>query len=165
MYGKCSGNEIYHILLGNSKFFRDYEGKTFTYASFHAHRKYFRTNFFKNLYLFNGILSRFGVALVGIQPENDGIKLNAGPKYILKSTDICFYMSITKEENSSLLIEASEKQAIPDEDLTLTGNFTKKFSFRKSSFTSKQNQNNQAEQTKPLIGSLIILDEFLILFF
>lgn len=39
LYGRCSGNEIYHIRLCDSKFFGDYEGKSFTYASFHAHRK------------------------------------------------------------------------------------------------------------------------------
>ena len=39
IYGKCSGNEIYHICLGDSQFFGEYEGKSFTYASFHAHRK------------------------------------------------------------------------------------------------------------------------------
>jgi potassium channel subfamily T protein 1 len=40
LYGKCSGNEIYHIVLGDSRFFGEYEGKSFTYASFHSHRKY-----------------------------------------------------------------------------------------------------------------------------
>lgn len=39
LYGRCSGNEIYHIRLGESKFFGEYKGKSFTYASFHAHRK------------------------------------------------------------------------------------------------------------------------------
>ena len=39
LYGHCSGNEIYHIRLGDSKFFGEYRGKSFTYASFHAHRK------------------------------------------------------------------------------------------------------------------------------
>lgn len=39
LYGKCSGNEIYHIILGDSRFFGEYEGKSFTYASFHSHRK------------------------------------------------------------------------------------------------------------------------------
>jgi len=83
------------------------KGKSFTYASFHAHRKY-------------------GAALVGIQPENDVIKLNAGPTYILRSNDICFYMSINKEENSSLLIAESAQIKIPDEDLNLTANINKK---------------------------------------
>lgn len=40
MYGRCSGNEVYHIRMGDSKFFREYEGKSFTYAAFHAHKKY-----------------------------------------------------------------------------------------------------------------------------
>ena len=40
LYGKCSGNEIYHIKLGESQFFKEYVDKSFTFASFHAHRKY-----------------------------------------------------------------------------------------------------------------------------
>lgn len=40
LYGKCSGNEIYHIRLGDSRFFGEYEGKPFNFASFHSHRKY-----------------------------------------------------------------------------------------------------------------------------
>lgn len=44
LYGKCSGNEIYHIRLGDSQFFGEYKGKSFTYASFHAHRKYVTSN-------------------------------------------------------------------------------------------------------------------------
>ncbi|RWS09666.1 potassium channel subfamily T member 2-like protein, partial [Dinothrombium tinctorium] len=87
LYGKCSGNEIYHIRLGDSRFFGEYQGKSFTYASFHSHRKY-------------------GVALIGVQTDMKGtwpIMLNPGPSYILKSSDICFYMNITKEENSAFL--------------------------------------------------------------
>lgn len=38
-YGRCSGNEVYHIRLCDSKFFGEYDGKSFTYASFHAHKK------------------------------------------------------------------------------------------------------------------------------
>ncbi|KAK3087261.1 hypothetical protein FSP39_003776 [Pinctada imbricata] len=83
LYGRCSGNEIYHIKLGESKFFGEYEGKSFTYASFHAHR-------------------RFGVSLVGVQQDipDSTIQLNPGPRHIMKKTDICFYMNITKEENT-----------------------------------------------------------------
>uniref|UniRef100_T1KQL7 RCK N-terminal domain-containing protein n=1 Tax=Tetranychus urticae TaxID=32264 RepID=T1KQL7_TETUR len=87
LYGKCSGNEIYHIRLSDSRFFGEYEGKSFTYASFHSHRKY-------------------GVALIGVQTDMKGtwpIMLNPGPSYILKASDICFYMNITKEENSAFL--------------------------------------------------------------
>ncbi|XP_061169679.1 potassium channel subfamily T member 2-like isoform X2 [Saccostrea echinata] len=83
LYGKCSGNEIYHIKLGESKFFKEYEGKSFTYASFHAHR-------------------RFGVSLVGVDQniQDSTIQLNPGPRHIMKTSDICFYMNITKEENT-----------------------------------------------------------------
>lgn len=93
LYGKCSGNEIYHIRLGDSRFFGEYKGKSFTYASFHAHRKY-------------------GVSLVGIKQDMVGatIQLNPGPRHIMKPTDLCFYMSITKEENSAFIL------AHPNED-------------------------------------------------
>ncbi|CAI9715165.1 potassium channel subfamily T member 2-like isoform X2 [Octopus vulgaris] len=87
LYGRGSGNEIYHIKLGDSKFFGEYEGKSFTFASFHAHRKY-------------------GVSLVGIQQDihNSTIQLNPGPRHIMRSSDICFYMNITKEENSAFIL-------------------------------------------------------------
>ncbi len=91
LYGKCSGNEIYHIRLGDSRFFGEYEGKSFTYASFHAHRK-------------------FGVSLIGIQTDMAGtwpIMLNPGPSYVLKASDVCFYMNIAKEENSTFLPQTS----------------------------------------------------------
>ncbi|RWS27964.1 potassium channel subfamily T member 2-like protein [Leptotrombidium deliense] len=86
--GKGSGNEIYHIRLRESRFFAQYEGKSFTYASFHAHRKY-------------------GVALIGVQTTIHStwpILLNPGPQYILKQSDTCFYLSITEEQNSALSI-------------------------------------------------------------
>lgn len=51
LYGKCSGNEIYHIVLGDSRFFGEYEGKSFTYASFHSHRKYGIESLFLLLFL------------------------------------------------------------------------------------------------------------------
>lgn len=50
--------------------------------------------------------NRYGVALIGVQTDMKGtwpIMLNPGPSYILKSSDICFYMNITKEENSAFL--------------------------------------------------------------
>lgn len=87
LYGKCSQNEIYHIRLSDSRFFGEYQGKSFTYASFHSHRK-------------------FGVALIGVQTDMRGtwpIMLNPGPSYVLKSGDTLFYINITKEENSTLM--------------------------------------------------------------
>ncbi|XP_059615861.1 potassium channel subfamily T member 2 isoform X7 [Phlebotomus argentipes] len=99
LYGKCSGNEIYHILLGDSRFFGEYEGKSFTYASFHSHRKY-------------------GVALVGVRPAElpefyeDTILLNPGPRHIMKKDDTCYYMSITKEENSAFVVNQNQNSGL-----------------------------------------------------
>lgn len=39
IYGRHSGNEIYHIKVSQSKLLSEFVGKSFTYASFHAHRK------------------------------------------------------------------------------------------------------------------------------
>lgn len=130
LYGKCSGNEIYHIVLGDSRFFGEYEGKSFTYASFHSHRKYVLLmlkrstidgrlldyssclvmRFIKINPLFIIIIIRYGVALVGVRPAElpefyeDTILLNPGPRHIMKKDDTCYYMSITKEENSAFVV-------------------------------------------------------------
>jgi hypothetical protein len=66
----------------------------------------------------------------------------------MNETDICFYMSITKEENSSLLIAESANANIPDEDLTLTGQLTRRLSFRRTSFNL--GKTNLISETKPL---------------
>ncbi|XP_052789298.1 potassium channel subfamily T member 2-like isoform X2 [Mya arenaria] len=103
LYGRCSGNEIYHVRLGESKFFGEYLGKSFTYASFHAHRKY-------------------GVSLVGVQ-QNSGlstIQLNPGPRHIMRESDICFYMNITKEENSAfILAHPNQEDSKPDKKINM----------------------------------------------
>ncbi|XP_070311299.1 potassium channel subfamily T member 1 isoform X4 [Odocoileus virginianus] len=92
MYGRCSGNEVYHVRMGDSKFFREYEGKSFTYAAFHAHKKY-------------------GVCLMGLKREdNKSILLNPGPRHILAASDTCFYINITKEENSAFIFKQEERQ-------------------------------------------------------
>ncbi|KAL4660132.1 potassium channel subfamily T member 2 isoform X2 [Arapaima gigas] len=83
IYGKCSGNEVYNIVLKESIFFAEFEGKCFTYASFNAHKKY-------------------GVCLIGMRREdNKNIWLNPGSHTVMSPTDTCFYINITKEENSS----------------------------------------------------------------
>ncbi|XP_045323844.1 potassium channel subfamily T member 1 isoform X2 [Leopardus geoffroyi] len=91
MYGRCSGNEVYHVRMGESKFFREYEGKSFTYAAFHAHKKY-------------------GVCLIGLKREDKSILLNPGPRHTLAASDTCFYINITKEENSAFIFKQEEKQ-------------------------------------------------------
>ncbi|XP_068430160.1 potassium channel subfamily T member 2-like isoform X3 [Clinocottus analis] len=95
MYGCCSGNEVYHIRVCDSKFFGEYNGKSFTYASFHAHKKY-------------------GVCLIGIKSEdNKSILLNPGPRHIMAATDTCYYINITKEENSAFIFNQEERKGRP----------------------------------------------------
>ncbi|XP_069025547.1 potassium channel subfamily T member 2-like isoform X2 [Embiotoca jacksoni] len=95
MYGCCSGNEVYHIRLCDSKFFGEYNGKSFTYASFHAHKKY-------------------GVCLIGIKREdNKSILLNPGPHHIMAASDTCYYINITKEENSAFIFNQEERKGRP----------------------------------------------------
>uniref|UniRef100_A0A3Q3X271 RCK N-terminal domain-containing protein n=1 Tax=Mola mola TaxID=94237 RepID=A0A3Q3X271_MOLML len=99
-YGRCSGNEVYHIRLCDSKFFGEYDGKSFTYASFHAHKKY-------------------GVCLIGVKREdNKSILLNPGPRHIMAATDTCYYINITKEENSAFIFKQEEKH---NKGLPITG--------------------------------------------
>ncbi|XP_056146738.1 potassium channel subfamily T member 1-like isoform X2 [Lampris incognitus] len=100
MYGRCSGNEVYHIRLCDSKFFGEYDGKSFTYASFHAHKKY-------------------GVCLIGVKREdNKSILLNPGPRHIMAAADTCYYINITKEENSAFIFKQEEKH---NKGLPVTG--------------------------------------------
>lgn len=60
---------------------------------------------------------RYGVALVGVRPAElpefyeDTILLNPGPRHIMKRSDTCYYMSITKEENSSFTVANQQFQA------------------------------------------------------
>jgi potassium channel subfamily T member 1 len=124
LYGKCSGNEIYHIRLCDSKFFGEYENKSFTFTSFHAHRK-------------------FGVSLIGVQSENENIKLNPGPNYIMNTKDICFYMSITEEENSSLTIANTNEELLKEEEFTFMDSISRKFSVKKLSAKKSQSMKDK----------------------
>ncbi|KAK7479069.1 hypothetical protein BaRGS_00029661 [Batillaria attramentaria] len=94
IYGRHSGNEIYHIQLSKSVFFSRYEGCRFTQASAEAHQS--------------------------SQPRR--LQLNPGPEYILKKNDFCFYMSVTREEYTEISPQAlTEKptQANMDKNLEL----------------------------------------------
>ncbi|XP_067665329.1 potassium channel subfamily T member 2-like isoform X2 [Haliotis asinina] len=96
VYGRHAGNEIYHIQVQKSIFFSQYSGSKFTEASADAHQ-------------------RFGVALLAVLDPTEKepkLLLNPGPKHILKKTDYCFYMSVTKEEYSRINPEAL-KQEVP----------------------------------------------------
>uniref|UniRef100_A0A8C9SUM7 Potassium sodium-activated channel subfamily T member 2b n=1 Tax=Scleropages formosus TaxID=113540 RepID=A0A8C9SUM7_SCLFO len=84
-YSRCSANEVFHIRLEESKFFGEYQGKSFTFASFHAHKKY-------------------GVCLIGVRRlDTANILLNPGPCHIMAASDTCFYINISKEENSAFV--------------------------------------------------------------
>ncbi|XP_035252902.1 potassium channel subfamily T member 2 isoform X1 [Anguilla anguilla] len=84
-YRRCSANEVHHIRLEESKFFGEYQGKSFTFASFHAHKKY-------------------GVCLIGVRRvDTANILLNPGPCHIMGGSDTCFYINISKEENSAFV--------------------------------------------------------------
>lgn len=62
---------------------------------------------------------RYGVALVGVRPAElpefyeETILLNPGPRHIMKKDDTCYYMSITKEENSAFVV--NQNQTTPDQ--------------------------------------------------
>lgn len=62
------------------------------------------------------------MALVGVRPAElpefyeETILLNPGPRHIMKSSDTCYYMSITKEENSAFVVaekQTEQKPTIP----------------------------------------------------
>lgn len=59
------------------------------------------------------IIHRFGVALVGVEMARPGatIQLNPGPHHTLQGSDICFYLSITKEENSAFILASPGQEA------------------------------------------------------
>ena len=60
IYGFHSGNEIYDIIAGESKFFGDFVGKTFAYASFYAHELY-------------------GINLLGVKRDGPGERITLNP--------------------------------------------------------------------------------------
>lgn len=62
--------------------------------------------------------NRYGVALVGVRPAElpefyeETILLNPGPRHIMKKDDTCYYMSITKEENSAFVVHANQNNQL-----------------------------------------------------
>lgn len=48
---------------------------------------------------------RYGVCLIGIKREdNKIILLNPGPRHLMAAGDTCYYVNITKEENSAFTV-------------------------------------------------------------
>ncbi|XP_047200423.1 potassium channel subfamily T member 1 isoform X4 [Hippoglossus stenolepis] len=57
---------------------------------------------------------RYGVCLIGIKrEENKSILLNPGPRHIMAATDTCYYINITKEENSAFIFNQEERKGRP----------------------------------------------------
>ncbi|MGH0160867.1 UNVERIFIED_CONTAM: hypothetical protein FKN15_072280 [Acipenser sinensis] len=55
--------------------------------------------------------AKYGVCLIGARREdNKNILLNPGPRYIMNSTDTCFYINIIKEENSTFKKQEEEER-------------------------------------------------------
>lgn len=55
---------------------------------------------------------RYGVCLIGVKrEENKSILLNPGPRHIMAATDTCYYINITKEENSAFIFKQEEKHS------------------------------------------------------
>uniref|UniRef100_A0A3B4AGU3 RCK N-terminal domain-containing protein n=1 Tax=Periophthalmus magnuspinnatus TaxID=409849 RepID=A0A3B4AGU3_9GOBI len=53
---------------------------------------------------------QYGVCLIGVKREdNKSIMLNPGPRHIMAATDTCYYINITKEENSAFIFKQEEK--------------------------------------------------------
>lgn len=53
------------------------------------------------------------MSLVGVRPADlpefyeDTILLNPGPRHVMKKSDICYYISVNKEENSSFVVSGN----------------------------------------------------------
>ncbi|XP_070208431.1 potassium channel subfamily T member 2-like isoform X2 [Littorina saxatilis] len=120
IYGRHSGNEIYHVQLGKSVFFSQYEGCKFTHASAEAHQR------------FNVTLL---AVLVGDGSTSRRLQLNPGSEYILKKEDFCFYMSVTREEYTEInpqAVTSKPSQTRLDENLKLIAEALKKFESKDS---------------------------------
>ena len=81
VYNYCSGNEIYDIVLKDSKLLKDMIGVVFINAALFIHKKY-------------------GILVIAIQKhESNEILLNPGRKITLEPEDRIFYISQTNEED------------------------------------------------------------------
>uniref|UniRef100_A0A8C2L8C9 Potassium channel, subfamily T, member 1 n=1 Tax=Cyprinus carpio TaxID=7962 RepID=A0A8C2L8C9_CYPCA len=54
---------------------------------------------------------QYGVCLIGVKREDiKSILLNPGPRHIMSASDTCYYINITKEENSAFIFRQEEDQ-------------------------------------------------------
>ena len=97
---------------------------------------------------------RFGVGLIGIQSENETIKLNPGPNHLMKTTDICFFMSNTDEEETSFAFTNIRSDSIPNEEIEMIGNnkiFNNDVKTIRERFFSKFSTLPSAQEQQPFI--------------
>uniref|UniRef100_A0A671MWP8 Potassium channel subfamily T member 2-like n=1 Tax=Sinocyclocheilus anshuiensis TaxID=1608454 RepID=A0A671MWP8_9TELE len=145
IYGKCSGNEVYSIVLKESIFFSEYEGKSFPYASFNAYNKY-------------------GICLIGVCPDDTkNILLNPGPQHIMKPLDVCFYISLTKEENSCFKAKKGNKTQPPTSSaITSMGTMAidmQEINIPSSLGPSLSTETNTSEKRKPNMVPVLVLPD------
>ncbi len=57
---------------------------------------------------------RYSICLIGVCPDDTkNILLNPGPQQIMKPLDVCFYISLSKEENSCFKAKKGKKTQPP----------------------------------------------------
>lgn len=76
---------------------------------------------------------------MGVRPAElpefyeDTILLNPGPRHIMKKDDTCYYMSITKEENSAFVVNQNQNQNLDTQATTKDGGKCLIHSYRSAS--------------------------------
>lgn len=96
---------------------------------------------------------------MGVRPAElpefyeDTILLNPGPRHIMKKTDICFYMSITKEENSAFVV-GTAATTMPEGRVDTTGEGAKDQPSYKDAEKGNLDRTDRPEEplTKPRSG-------------
>lgn len=68
--------------------------------------------FFERLRKKNQFSIRYGIGLLAVQKDKIGstIQLNPGSRHTIRGSDICYYMSITEEEQMTLLTKEQSKR-------------------------------------------------------
>nr|XP_039272908.1 potassium channel subfamily T member 2-like isoform X1 [Styela clava] len=93
-FGKSAGNEIYHVIAEESKFFGEFIGYRFAHASQLAHAK-------------------CGAVLFGLKRDNE-ILINPGLSMIIEKTDVLFYICLTQEEDAVIINNTDDGGEIGD---------------------------------------------------
>uniref|UniRef100_A0A914CMS7 Uncharacterized protein n=2 Tax=Acrobeloides nanus TaxID=290746 RepID=A0A914CMS7_9BILA len=152
-YGFHSGNEVYDTISHKSRIFQNFIGKTFPYASYHAHKE-------------------FGVCLVGAKRDdgNSRIMLNPGHSFIIQPEDHLYYMALSREDSlSRFLKKRIGKKMLPStvsEYVEILDASPKK-PWKKSNHSHTDGNLNSSNEKTPLIktNSNPLPNPFLTVFF